>query len=123
MEELKLILSADKIYNKEFSGNKVGYDCLQVDTLLDTVITDYETFEAYRKKMKLKVEEIMRLNKILNDRITKLETDNSNLKKQIENLQVPTSNYGGNQDNLELLKKISKLEEMVYSLGGDPSKI
>lgn len=123
MEELKLILSANKIYNKEFSGNKVGYDCLQVDTLLDAVINDYETFDAYKNKMELKLEEIMRLNKILNDRITKLETDNSNLKKQIENLQVPSSNYLNNQDNLELLKKISKLEEMVYSLGGDPSKI
>ena len=49
MSSLNLKLSADKIYNQNFSGAKSGYNCLQVDTLLDSVISDYEVFESYVK--------------------------------------------------------------------------
>lgn len=120
---LKLKLSADEIFNREFAGNKAGYDCLQVDTLLDSVISDYETFTDYYDKTQIQIDELTHLNKILNERINRLETDNSVLKKKLQDMEKPIVSGEADTDNLDLLKRISKLEELVYSLGGDPSQV
>ncbi len=118
---LKLKLSADEIYNKEFTGSKSGYDCLQVDTMLDSVIADYEAMDGYVNKTDARVAELEKYNKILNDRVTKLETDNAILQKKLSDFTGPLPETNG--DNLDLLKRVSKLEEALYKLGGDPTKI
>jgi len=122
MEELKLRLNAESIYNREFTGNKVGYDCLQVDTLLDVVIDDYNTFTKFADNAKLKIEELTRFNALLSEKVANLERENHYLNKKLSDLSsVEGVNY--TDENLELLKRISKLEELVHSLGGDPNKI
>ena len=42
-----LKLDSNKILHKQFEGTKPGYNSLQVDTFLDTVIQDYEVMENY----------------------------------------------------------------------------
>ena len=118
---LKLKLSADEIYNKEFSGSKSGYDCLQVDTMLDSVIADYEAVAEYTQKTEAQLAELTKINRILNERLTKLETDNVVLHKKLADYTSPLPESTG--DNLDLLKRISRLEEALYKLGVDPTKI
>ena len=47
---LKLKLDSNKILHKQFEGSKPGYNALQVDTFLDTVIQDYESIESYSSR-------------------------------------------------------------------------
>jgi len=122
MEELKLRLNAESIYNREFTGNKAGYDCLQVDALLDVVIDDYNTFTKFADNAKLKIEELTRFNTLLSEKVANLERENHYLNKKLSDLSsVEGVNY--TDENLELLKRISKLEEALHALGGDPNKI
>ena len=118
MSSLNLKLSADKIYNQNFSGAKSGYNCLQVDTLLDSVISDYEAFESYVKDQD--VAKVERINKLLNEKVTSLQVENTVLKQKLDDVKGITSS---GQDNLSLLKRINDLETALYKAGVDPTKI
>ncbi len=120
MSSLNLKLSADKIYNQNFSGAKSGYNCLQVDTLLDSVISDYEVFESYVKDQDVAKVELERINKLLNEKVTSLQVENTVLKQKLDDVKGITSS---GQDNLSLLKRINDLETTLYKAGVDPTKI
>lgn len=121
MSNPNLKLSADVIYNQSFSGAKSGYNCLQVDTLLDSIITDYETFDSYVKDQEVAIAELQRMNKILNEKITSLQVENTVMKQRLDDLKDVSAT--GSQGNLELLKRINDLETALYKAGGDPTKI
>lgn len=121
MSSPKLKLSADAIYNQSFTGNKSGYDCLQVDTLLDSVISDYETFDAFVKEQEVAKGELERMNRLLNERVTSLQVENTVLKQKLDDLAGASPNGSG--DNLALLKRISALEEALFKAGIDPTSI
>lgn len=122
MSNLKLKLSADQIYNQSFTGAKSGYNCLQVDTLLDSVISDYETFESYVKDQETAKAELERMNRLLNERVTSLQVENTVLKQKLDDVSG-VSGKGSNEDNLTLLKRINSLETALYKAGVDPTKI
>lgn len=120
MPNPKLKLTADAIYNQSFSGAKSGYNCLQVDTLLDSIITDYETFDSFAKDQEVAIGELQRMNKILNEKITSLQVENTVMKQKLEDIKGVSSS---GQGNLELLKRINDLETALYKAGVDPTKI
>lgn len=116
---MKLSLTSKEILNKEFTKNVKGYDPFEVDSFLDIILKDY---------------------KIIDDVVLNLNEQNSELKKQIDNLNKEVEYYketkkaetksfqfnineNSKLDNLELLKKISAYERKLYDLGVDPSKI
>lgn len=109
MSSLNLKLSADKIYNQNFSGAKSGYNCLQVDTLLDSVISDYEVFESYVKDQDVAKVELERINKLLNEKVTSLQVENTVLKQKLDDVKGITSS---GQDNLSLLKELMILKQL-----------
>jgi DivIVA domain-containing protein len=117
---LELKLDANKILHKEFEGNKPGYNCLQVDSFLDTVISDYETMYKYAEQAEKKITELTNLNAMLNQRLTKDEADLAVMSEKLKNIK---DNDNASYSNLDLLKKISALETALFKAGIDPTSV
>jgi len=117
---VKLILDSGKIYNKEFSGAKPGYDSMQVDTFLDLVIKDYQTFEAYEASSEKQIHELEMKVKLLNRQLSDLAAENEALKNKLNGI---SSNPDAGLNNLEFLKRISKLEVALKKAGIDPTTV
>ena len=102
MYEDKRFLSAKEILEKDFNIDPKGYSPKEVDQFLDLVIKDYVDFENTTKKLIAEIKA--------------LESDNSKLKSEIRNLkaslEIANSNKG--VTNVDLLKRISDLEKVVY---------
>lgn len=117
---VKLLLDSNKIYHKTFEGTKPGYDALQVDSFLDLVIKDYESFERYIDETTKELNSLQSKVKMLNEELSKVETENASLKSRLAGIS-------GNQDaginNLELLKRIAALEKALNKAGISPNTI
>lgn len=95
-------LTAREILEKDFKMDTTGYRPQEVDQFLDLIIKDYVVYEANNKKM---INEIKRL-----------EDENSKLKAEVRNLKASLDIAGSNKGvtNVDLLKRISDLEKVVY---------
>ena len=123
MEELHLKLSAKEINAKQFQAKDGGYDALQVDKYLDLVVNDYIAFEQFANNVRKVISNLNELKKDSDEyqqKLSELEKENILLK---EELGVIRQNEGAVQSNIELLQRISVLEQALYNLGKDPSKI
>lgn len=117
---LQLKLDSNKILHKQFEGNKPGYNAMQVDAFLDTVISDYETMQAYQEASENKIAELSNLNEILNKRLSKAEADLAVMSEKLKNI---SDNENASLNNLDYLKRISALEAALFKLGVDPNTI
>lgn len=117
---LKLKLDSNKILHKQFEGSKPGYNALQVDTFLDTVIQDYESIESYSSSCESKIAELSQLNNMLNERLSKVEAENAVMSEKLHNI---SDNDNASLSNLDLLKRISALEQALYKAGINPNSI
>ena len=123
MEELKLKLSASEINSKEFQAKNGGYDALQVDRYLDLIVNDYIAFEQYEnstKKLYANYDELVKTCEIYKSKLFESEYQRTLLQEKVEVLK---QNEGNATSNIELLQRISTLEQALYNLGKDPSKI
>ena len=123
MEELNLKLSATEINAKQFQAKDGGYDALQVDKYLDLVVNDYIAFDQFANSMKKMInnyDELKQTCEVYRNKLSELECLNVLLQ---EELNVIKQNEGAAVSNIELLQRISKLEQALYNLGMDPSKI
>ena len=102
MYEEKRFLTAKEILEKDFKIDARGYRPQEVDQYLDLIIKDYLDFETTTKR--------------LVNEIKVLEDDNSKLKAEIRNLKSKLEIAGSNKGvtNVDLLKRISDLEKVVY---------
>ena len=117
---IKLMLDSNKIYHKIFEGTKPGYDALQVDSFLDIVIKDYESMEQYIADNDAEMEELKNKVKMVNTQLAKVEAENATLKEKLGDI---SENDDASLNNLELLKRISKLEETLSKAGINPNTI
>jgi len=123
MEELNLKLSAKEINSKEFQAKNGGYDSLQVDRYLDLIVNDYITFEKYANaasKLETNYEELKKTCEMYKKKLSDSEYEKALIQ---EELSVLKQNEGASVSNIELLQRISSLEQALYNLGKDPSKI
>ena len=117
---MKLLLSSTIILEKVFQGATPGYNPLEVDEYLDTIIKDYKTVEANYLMRKREIDD-------LNEKISDLEKENKTLKLENEKYKArftnirPTDNV--TQDNMKLLKRIDALEKFLFNEGYDITKI
>ncbi len=118
--DIKLRLDANKIYHKEFTGTKPGYDSLQVDTFLDIVIKDYESFETYLKESTKEIESLQNKIDLLKSTLQEMQTENASLKNKLSGI---AKNADAAINNLELLKRISALEKALSKAGINPNAI
>ncbi|MGN1028530.1 MAG: cell division regulator GpsB, partial [Bacilli bacterium] len=98
----KRFLTAKEILDKDFKIDARGYRPQEVDQFLDLIIKDYVDFETTTKRLVTEIKS--------------LESDNAKLKAELRNLksalEIANSNKG--VTNVDLLKRISDLEKVVY---------
>ena len=104
MYEDKKFLTARAILEKDFKIDARGYRPQEVDQFLDLIIKDYVDFETTTKRLITEIEA--------------LESDNAKLKAEIRNLksslEIAKSASPKGVTNVDLLKRISDLEKVVY---------
>lgn len=101
MFEGKSYLTARDILEKDFKIDARGYRPQEVDQFLDLIIKDYVEFDSQKKRL-------------INE-IKALETENAKLKAEIRNLKASLDIAGSKGvTNVDLLKRISDLEKVVY---------
>jgi DivIVA domain-containing protein len=123
MDELNLKLSAQEVNSKEFSGKNGGYDALQVDKYLDLIVSDYIAFEQYVNSTNKTVKAFEDLRRTCETYKVKLSESEYKQALLQEELNILKQNEGMSVSNIELLQRISVLEQALYKLGKDPSKI
>lgn len=100
----RLYLTPQEILEKEFKIDARGYRPQEVDKFLDMVIRDYTEYSNIIKHLEKNVKD--------------LTDDNIKLKQEIRRLQeVASSNSdvpSRSASNVDLLKRISQLEKVVY---------
>ena len=89
----KIFLTPQEILEKEFKIDAKGYRPQEVDKFLDMVIRDYTEFASIIKKLK---------------------TEYRKLKNIIDSAEGNGSSSNSNYNNIDLLKRISNLEKVVY---------
>lgn len=105
MYQNKIELTPQDILEKEFKIDTRGYRLKEVDQYLDIIINDYEKF--YSIINDLEKEKADLLGEIMN------------LKQEIRNMKMNAEIARNNTDipevtNVDLLRRLSKLEKMVY---------
>ena len=104
MYQNKIKLMPQDILEKSFKIDTRGYRLKEVDQFLDDIISDYEQFlDIINNLEKEKADllgEIMQL---------KQELRNSKL-----NMEVAGSNHTGEVTNVDIMRRLSQLEKMVY---------
>ena len=113
---IDLKLDSNKVFHKVFEGTKPGYNATQVDTFLD----DYEAVEAYVQKTDELIDNLNKTNKMLKDRLTTTEANLAVLEEKMKNI---SDNESVSMANLDLLKRISTLEQALFKAGINPSNI
>ena len=105
MYDEKLFLTPQEILDKEFKMDAKGYRPQEVDKSLDMVIRDYTEFIN-------KINRLQQENKALeNDKAT-LISENRKLRSIIDSAKDGAN--GTNYNNVDLLRRISNLEKVVY---------
>lgn len=99
----KILLTPQDIYNKNFKIDIKGFSPKEVDAFLDEIIGDYETFNTiiaeYEREKAEYLREIM------------------NLKQELRNIKMSidvAKNGDKEVTNLDILRRISNLEKIVY---------
>lgn len=98
-----LKLSAEKIFNKEFSVDFKGYSPKEVDLFLDDVIKDYQIIDKITEE--------------LFDDNRKLKYENAKLEAELIELKAlnKVAEDSKGQDNLDILKRLSRLENIIIN--------
>ena len=113
MYQNKISLKPQDILEKEFKIDTRGYRLKEVDQFLDTIIGDYEQFlniiNSLEKEKAELMAEIMSL---------KQELRNSRLSVEVARNNVESSEV----TNIDIIKRLSQLEKMVYGLKSDKEK-
>lgn len=101
----RLNLTPEEILNKQFNIDFKGYSAAEVDAYLDLILSDYG-------KMETNVQELLDLISSLQEQVKKLTAKNVELegRKKAFDLSNTTS-----YSSVDILKRISRLEEQVYN--------
>ncbi len=103
----KIFLTPQEILEKEFKVDAKGYRPQEVDKFLDMVIRDYTEFMSIIKKLQND-------NRVLAEDNAKIKAEYRKLKAVIDSANDSAGGRGNNFNNIDLLKRISNLEKIVY---------
>ncbi len=101
----KIELSPEEIYEKEFKVDARGYRPQEVDNFLDIVIKDYTEFIKIIRNYYKNLQSLTEENRELKGQIRNLETT----------LESARENSSDDVNNVDILRRLSKLEKIVYS--------
>lgn len=97
-------LNEQVIFNKEFNVEFKGYSTLEVDTFLDQIILDYQYFNFELQKSKEIIQQLQQQNAQLQAKLIEAQGRADAL-----------SNSDNNLNQVDLLKRLAKLEQEVYN--------
>lgn len=105
MDQSRLYLTSHDILEKEFKIDTRGYRPQEVDKFLDLIIKDYEEMNSIIRDLEREKKQLIE--------------DNIGLKQEVRNLktkiEVLSENEGsGSGSNVDVLRRISKLEKIIY---------
>ena len=104
MYQDRIVLTSRDILEKEFKIDTRGYRPQEVDRFLDMIIKDYEEMNAIIRELEREKKQLVE--------------DNIGLKQEIRNLktkiEVLAESEGSNTTNADMLRRISKLEKIIY---------
>lgn len=105
MYQDRIVLTSRDILEKEFKIDTRGYRPQEVDRFLDMIIKDYEEMNSIIRELEREKKQLIE--------------DNIGLKQEIRNLKtkidvLAESDSGGNTTNADMLRRISKLEKIIY---------
>ncbi len=104
MHKTKVMLTPQDILEKEFNIDTRGYRLQEVDKYLDIVINDYNEFMHVIKKLEQEVDSLRLENGSLKDELRNLRHESEIMHRTTEREVT----------NLDLLKRISQIEKIVY---------
>ena len=107
MNNTKILLTAEDILEKEFKVDARGYRPQEVDKFLDMIIHDYTEFINLVKRQNKEIKELTKNNASLKEELRKM----NNILEAAESKEVSNSR---NVNNVDLLKRISQLEKVVF---------
>lgn len=102
----KIYLTPQEILEKEFKIDARGYRPQEVDKYLDMIIRDYTEYISIIKKLDKDIKDLTEDNIKLKQEIRRLN-DQVLEKKELSDTRI-------NVTNLDLLKRISQLEKVVF---------
>lgn len=105
MYQNKIKYMPKDILEKSFKIDTRGYRLKEVDQFLDDIIVDYEQFLSIINNLEKEKADL--LSEIMN---LKQELRNTKL-----NMEVATNSNGGEVTNVDIMRRLSQLEKMVYS--------
>ncbi len=105
MYQDRIVLTSRDILEKEFKIDTRGYRPQEVDRFLDMIIKDYEEMNSIMRELEREKKQLVEDNIALKQEIR-------NLKTKIEVLSEAEG--GGNTTNADMLRRISKLEKIIY---------
>ena len=100
----RIILTPQDILEKEFKVDARGYRAQEVDMFLDMIIKDYTEYNKVIKSLNKEINTLTEENNRLRSELRKL--------KELESVAESDSRRSVN--NVDLLKRISQLEKIVY---------
>ena len=105
MYQDRIVLTSRDILEKEFKIDTRGYRPQEVDRFLDMVIKDYEEMNSIIRELEREKKQLVE--------------DNISLKQEIRNLKnkidvIAESDSGSGTTNADMLRRISKLEKIIY---------
>ncbi len=105
MYQDRIVLTSRDILEKEFKIDTRGYRPQEVDKYLDIVIKDYDEMNTIIRDLEKEKKQLIE--------------DNIALKQEVRNLKTKIdvlmdSDNGGNTSNADVLRRISKLEKIIY---------
>ena len=107
MLEDRIALTTKDILEKEFKFDARGYRPQEVDKFLDLIMKDYTEYQNIIKKLAVEIKN--------------LESENQSLQAEVRDLksklEIAASNSSKGVTNLDIIKRISELEKIVYGEG------
>ena len=102
----RIYLTPQEILEKEFKVDARGYRPQEVDKFLDMVIRDYTEYNSIIKNLEKDVKNLTEDN-------AKLKQEIRSLNEQLE-LKNSSENSNRSLNNVDILKRISQLEKVVF---------
>ena len=105
MYQDRIVLTSRDILEKEFKIDTRGYRPQEVDRFLDMIIKDYDEMNSIIRELEKEKKQLVE--------------DNISLKQEVRNLKtkldvLAESDSSGNTSNADMLRRISKLEKIIY---------
>jgi len=104
MHNEKFYLTTQDILDKEFKVDARGYRPQEVDKFLDMIMSDYTEFMNIIKKLEKE-------NRGLTEENSRLKMEYRKLR---DNIESASDSSIGTSSNLDLLRRLSNLEKIVY---------